>query len=137
MLIPNFNSSSLVPVYLSLGTVNPNITTNNTDILITDIGDGLANSGATTLTCHTDEVACCRNLETGSGGIGKWLYPNGTSIPNNLGGQDFYIRRIAPQTIILNRRIPPGATSPAGLYCCVIPTTMGEMTFCANLGNLV
>ena len=125
----------LPPVYLSLGTVNPMITTNNTDILITDIEDALADPGATTLTCHTDLVACCRSQDAGgSGSVGKWLYPNGAEIPNNGGGQDFYIRRTAPQHIILNRRIPPAATSPVGLYCCVIPTTMGEMRFCAILG---
>ena len=135
LILPNFIFSSLLPVYLSLGTVNPNITTNNTEVLITDIEDGLPNEGATTLTCHTDLVACCRGMDhTGQGGLGKWLYPDGTEIPNNGGGQDFYILRNAAQLIRLNRRIPPGATSPVGLYCCVIPTTIGEMRFCANLG---
>ena len=122
------------PVYLSLGTVNPMITTNNTEVLITDIGDGLANPGATTLICHTNDVDCCRRQDTGFGALGKWLYPDGTEIPNTDGRQDFFIRRNDPQLIRLNRRVPPGATSPVGLYCCVIPTTMGNMTFCANLG---
>ena len=86
--------------------------------------------GLPSLTCHTDLVACCRAQDTdGSGGLGKWLYPNGTVI---FGRQDFYIRMTDPQLIRLNRR--NSATSPVGLYCCVIPTTLGEMTFCANLG---
>ena len=134
LILPNFTLSSLVPVYLSLGTVNPMITTNNTDILITDIGDDL--DSLPILTCHTDLVACCRASETGIGGLGKWLYPNGAEILNNGGGEDFFIRRNAPQLVVLNRRMSAAATSPVGLYCCVIPTTMGEMTFCANLGNL-
>ena len=121
------------PVYLSLGTVN-NITINNTEVLITDIGEDIPN-GLSSLTCHTDLVACCRGSDhPGSGALGKWLYPNGTEVPNNAFGGDFYILRNAPQLIRLNRRIPPGTTSPVGLYCCVIPTTMGEMTFCTNLG---
>ena len=121
------------PVYLSLGTVNPMISTNNTEVLITDIGEDIPNS-LPSLTCHTDLVQCCRGSDTEIGALGKWLYPNGTEIPNNAFGQDFYIRRTAPQHVRLNRRIPPAATSPVGLYCCVIPTTVGEMTFCANLG---
>ena len=110
------------------------ITTNNTDILITDIGDELVDVDSA-LTCRTDLVQCCRGSDhSGTGGLGKWLYPDGTEIPNSAGGQDFFIRRNDPQLIRLSRRMPSAATSPVGLYCCVIPTTMGEMTFCANLG---
>ena len=122
----------LPPVYLSLGAVNPVITTNNTEVLITDIGDG-ANPGATTLTCHTDLVACCRGSDhSGTGGLGSWFNPNGDMLSNEAGGGDFYIRRNDAQLIRLYRR--NSATSPVGLYCCVIPTTLGEMRFCANLG---
>ena len=124
---------SLGPVYLTLGAVN--ITTNNTDILITDIGNSILDQPS--LTCHTDLVACCRNSDTGgNGGRGMWLYPNGTALKNNAGGEAFFSLRNAPQVIELNRR--DTATSPTGLYCCVIPIDGGgEQTFCANLGNII
>ena len=120
------------PVYLSLGTVNPMITTNNSKILITAIGEDI--HVLPVLTCHTDLVACCRGSDTGTVSMGNWFNPIGDMLLNKDGGGDFYIRRNDAQLIRLSRRIPPGATSPVGLYCCVIPTTMGEMTFCANLG---
>ena len=109
------------------------ITTNNTDILITAIGDDI--DSLPILTCHTDLVTCCRGSDTGTVPMGNWFNPNGDMLLNNGYGEDFYIRRNAGQLIRLNRR--RSATSPVGLYCCVIPTTKGEMRFCANLGNLV
>ena len=126
--------SSLGPVYLSLGTVNPMITTNNTNILITTIGEDV--DSLPVLTCHTDLVECCRGSDhPGTGGLGNWFNPNGDMLTNEGDGGDFYIRRNDAQLIRLNRR--RSATSPVGLYCCVIPTTIGEQIFCANLGNLV
>ena len=123
-------------VYLSLGSTT--ITTNNTEVLITDIGeDGVGRLPS--LTCHTDLTECCRNIETGMGGMGEWYYPDGRVIPNQAAGEGFYRVRNAPQVVRLARReastIP--ALSPTGTYCCVIPTTGGEMTFCANLGECV
>ena len=132
-LLASIYLSSLGPVYLSLGTVNPVITTNNTDILITAIGDDV--DSLPVLTCHTDLMACCRTGETGTVDMGKWYNPNGDSLSNISGGGDFYIRRNDAQLIRLNRRSSVAATSPLGLYCCVIPTSIGEQIFCANLGN--
>ena len=110
------------------------ITTNNTDILITAIGD--IDDILPVLTCHTDLVACCRGRDhPGTGGLGNWYEPNRDMLLNSGDGGDFYIRRNDPQLIRLNRR--RSATSPVGLYCCVIPTSIGEQIFCANLGNLV
>ena len=65
-------------VYLSLGSTN--ITTNNTEVLITEIGeDGLG--GLSRLTCHIDLTECCRNSDTGGqGGRGQWYYPDGTMV---------------------------------------------------------
>ena len=114
------------------------ISTNNTEILITDIGEGVPD-GFLSLTCHTDLTECCRNRETGyQGGKGKWYYPNGTALKNNFAaiaaGEGFYFVRNAPQVIRLCRRELINPLSPTGSYCCVIPTTGGEMTFCAKLG---
>ena len=128
-------------VYLSLGSTN--ITINNTEILITDIGEDVP-GGLPSLTCHTDLTECCRNQDTGGqGGRGEWYYPDGRMVQNNAdsaaAGEGFYGVRNAPQLIRLARRSASqqftSALSPTGTYCCVIPTTGGEMTFCANLGN--
>ena len=117
--------------------MNPVITANNTDILITDIGEDFRGHNPT-LTCHTDLKACCRSFDHGgTEGLGNWFNPNGDMLLSNAGGGDFYIRRNDPQLIRLNRRSSVAATSPVGLYCCVIPTSFGEQIFCANLGNLV
>ena len=123
-------------VYLSLGPTN--ITTNNTEILITDIGED-APGGLSSLTCHTDLRNCCRNSDTGGqGGRGEWYYPYGWVIQNNAdstaAGESFYRIRNAPQVIRLRRRDSSNRLSPIGFYCCVVPTTKGEMTFCASIG---
>ena len=125
-------------VYLSLGSTN--ITTNNTEVLIFFIGED-ASGGLPSLTCHTDLRNCCRGRDTGGqGGRGEWYYPDGRTVQNNadstVAGENFYFVRNAPQVVRLARRsfyiTPP--LSPTGSYCCVIPTTRGEMTFCANIG---
>ena len=128
-------------VYLSLGSTT--ITTNNTEVLITDIGED-GSDGLPRLTCHTDVTMCCRGGDhSGTGGLGAWLYPDGTALKNNANsmtaGEGFYFVRNAPQLIRLGRRdtATPPVLSPTGSYCCVIPTTGGEMTFCANLGECV
>ncbi|XP_064386860.1 sushi, von Willebrand factor type A, EGF and pentraxin domain-containing protein 1-like [Halichondria panicea] len=124
------------PVFLTLGSTN--ITSNNTEILITDIGQD-ASGGLPSLTCHTDLPACCRSFaeNNGQGSLGQWRYPDGSVILNNglstAVGNQFYITRNAPQLIRLNRRETNNPLTPTGSYCCVVPTTHGEMTFCANL----
>ena len=122
-------------VYLSLGSTI--ITTNNTKILITDIGVDAPFGGLPSLTCHTDLRACCRNSDTGGqGGRGAWYYPDGREVQNFAGstaaGDGFYKVRNAPRVIRLARRTK---SAPVGSYCCVIPTTKGVETFCALLSK--
>ncbi len=124
-------------VYLSLGD-GPIITTNNTEILITNIGGG----GQPPLTCHTDSYTCCRRADNyihDIGGLGRWTWPNGSVILNNASsiaaGQQFYIVRNAAQLIRLARREGNNPLSPTGSYCCTVPTTEGNMILCANLGE--
>ena len=120
-------------VYFSLGSTN--ITTNNSEILITDIGEDVP-GGLPSLTCHTDLTECCRNPDTrGQGGRGEWYYPDGRTVPNQAANEDFYRVRNAPQVVRLSRRQRSNPLSPTGSYCCVVPTTRGEMTFCANTGE--
>ena len=72
---------------------------------------------------------------------GEWYYPDGRIVPNLAAGEGFYRTRNAPQAARLARRVAgPGVTftlRPTGSYCCVIPTTGGEMTLCANIGECV
>ena len=123
-------------VYLSLGSTN--ITTNNTEIPITDIGEDVG-IGRPSLICHTDLVACCTPSETMARGIGFWHYPNGDRVPGGSGASRPFVSFRDVQSIKLARResINPPPLSPTGSYCCIIPTNGGEMTFCASLGELV
>ena len=126
-------------VYLSLGSTL--FTTNNTEILITDIGDD-AEDGLPSLICQTNLTECCMSGadNSGSGDMGQWTYPDGSMVLNNVQSQaDYalYIVRNTSPVIKLARRasINPPPLSPTGSYCCIIPTNGGEMTFCANLGE--
>ena len=66
-------------VYLTLGS-GPRITTNNTEILITGIGEDVFGV-LPSLTCHTDLTACCRSIDNnGMGSLGQWMYPDGSVI---------------------------------------------------------
>ena len=130
-----------LPVYLSHR--GNTFTSNNSEILITEIAgdDDYGNRffGYPTdleLICHTDLVACCRGVDTGTVGIGEWYYPNRAVVPNRHAGNDFYRLKNSPQAIKLARRIHSdgsGALGPTGLYCCVIPTTIGEQRLCAHI----
>ncbi len=73
------------------------------------------------------------------GALGQWTYPDGSVILGNGGsitaGQQFYILRGAPQVIRLARREATNPVPLTGSYCCTVPTTGGDMTLCANLGE--
>ncbi|XP_064386185.1 CUB and sushi domain-containing protein 1-like isoform X2 [Halichondria panicea] len=123
-------------VYLTLGS-GPSITTDNTEILITAIGEN-ATGGLPSLTCHTDLITCCRSSDNnGNGALGQWTFPDGSVILQNgasaTAGQQFYIVRGEPQVIRLARRETTNPVTPTGSYCCTVPTTGGDMTLCANL----
>ena len=126
-------------MYLTLGS-GPSITTDNTEILITDIGEG---AGLPSLTCHTDLTACCRSVadNNGNGALGQWTYPDGSVVLQNgasaTAGQQFYILRGEPQVIRLARREANNPVTPTGSYCCTVPTTGGDRTLCANLGEWI
>ncbi len=127
-------------VYLSLGS-STNITTNNTEILITGIGED-AVGGLPSLTCHTVYANCCRSFaeNNGKGGLGQWTFPiNGSVVlrkgTSKAAGQQFYINRNAAQLIRLARREANNPLTPTGSYCCTVPTTEGNMTLCASLGE--
>ncbi len=68
------------------------------------------------------------------------MYPDGSLLlgrgASDSVGQQFYMIRNAAQLIRLRRREtnPP---PPTGSYCCTVPTTGGDMTLCANLGEWI
>ena len=105
---------------------------NNTEIQVTALGEGANLS----LTCNTDLATCCRKSDTGGqSGIGEWYYPDGRMVPNQNAGEGFYRVRNAPQVVRLARRQSTSEISPLGSYCCHVPTTQGDMTFCAHIGK--
>ncbi len=120
-------------LYLSLGSTN--FTTNNTEILITDIGND-AEGGLPSLTCHTNLTQCCRSEadNNGIGDLGQWTGPDGNVVLNNTmsqaNGHTLYIVRNAPRVIKLARRRNL-ANLLTGSYCC----TIQDMSLCANLGE--
>ena len=116
-----------------------NITTNNTEILITDIGDYVG-IGRPSLICHTDLVACCTPSETMERGIGLWRYPNGDRVlgisgMNSASLPFVSLRNVQSIKLVRREYFTPPTLSPTGSYCCIISTNGGEMTFCANLGE--
>ena len=102
------------------------------NILIGEIGEG--DGGA--LLCVTDLTQCCRVIDTPSAGVpalGNWFYPNGTAVPVDGDGYDFYRNRDTG-IVRLNRR--NNAMSPTGLFCCVVPdATFTNTNTCINIGE--
>ena len=114
------------PSLWELGT----IMTNNSALAVSDIGEG-----ASALTCHTELTTCCREQDNPSGGaLGEWIGPDSNQISTNSTDR-FYVTR-QQSSISLNRG---GSSTVEGLYCCVIPRTGGEMTFCVqmSIGKLI
>ena len=111
-------------VYLSLGSTN--ITTNNTEIPITDIGDDVRDS-CPSLICHTDLVACCTPDETMAKGLGHWFSPNGNRVPggsgSNSASQPFVsMRNVQSIELVRRESVNPPPLSPTGSYCCIYYT---------------
>ena len=73
------------------------------------------------LLCVTpDNVTCCSTAETGGAPLGNWYFPNGTEVPPDSTGWDFYRTR-GPGVVRLHRRT--GGVS--GIYRCKIPDQSG------------
>ena len=89
----------------------------------------------------SDLVACCTPSETiMAKGIGNWRYPNGTHVPGGSGSNSasrpfVSLRNVQSIKLVRRESVNPPPLSPTGSYCCTIPTTGGEMIFCANLGE--
>ncbi len=125
--------SSVIPVFVSLGTTN--YVANNSQIAIDTIGD----TAESALTCRTDLTTCCRGQDNPDGpkGLGEWKFPNGTNIIRNqevaVSDTDLFYRRRGRSSLFLNRR--GSVSGPTGYYCCVLPASIGKVTFCVELGE--
>ena len=99
---------------------------NNTQLFIGDIGD--TSTGSAILCTTNRSPRCSTNC------LGEWHYPDGSMVPSNAAGEDFYRGRGDNQTIYLNRR--NNAQSPTGPFCCELPDTM-DVThrLCVTLGT--
>ena len=95
-------------------THNSRILSNNSELALTDIGEG-----ADALVCKTSLTNCCA---TPPNRFGEFYYPSGALVSINSRGEDFYRNR-GDQVIRLNRR--EGVTSPSGRFRCEIPDARG------------
>ena len=102
---------------------------NITDILENDMSNiHTANDG---LQCITDKMPCCNQDQ-----LGKWLFPDGSAVPEQGNATSFYISRgLNNGRVNLNRL--KGSLMPTGNYCCVVPDAVGkENTVCVTVrGN--
>ena len=94
---------------------------NNALVSNTSIVDLEGITGGSDLLCLTNTVACCRNAETGSGGVGAWFFPDGAIVPGS--GRGFSRDR---GTSLVALTYASGSTPPSGLYRCVIPDSNGQ-----------
>ena len=107
----------LIGVYIQFMGVN---LSNNSDIAITDIGEG-----ESSVLCITDKSNCCRSTDGGAA-AGHWYFPNNGStvgIEGNGHGGSFYRDRLK-RKVRLHRR--HDAMMPTGLFCCVVPDASGQ-----------
>ena len=104
---------NFVAITLSLGNMT---LANNSLVVITDIGDNA--QGGSPLVCTTTFRPCCGSA---SNRHGEWYYPNGSMVPNNAAGEDFYRGRSDDGVVRLSRR--NNTMSPLGTYYCEIPLT--------------
>ena len=102
-----------VSLTLTLGTTP---LTNNSVVVITDIGDVADGSP---LICTTTFTPCCKD-----GKQGEWYYPDGTVVPDSTANEDFFRNRGDDGEVRLNR-IRNNAISPTGIFHCELPGPNG------------
>ena len=103
--------------------LNGNSISNNSIVLITDIGEE-----DDALLCTTNRQGCCADPNNR---MGEWFFPSGTALGSNGAGGNIYRDRTGAEsasstsdaTVRLHHR--RSATGPTGLYHCVIPDSSG------------
>ena len=92
-----------------------NITSNQSIVELEGI------TGGSNLFCLTNTTTCCRGVDTRSGAMGLWYFPDGTPVPDSGSGlvqergASFVTLTYTSSTIL----------PPSGLYRCVIPDSDG------------
>ena len=71
-----------------------------------------------------DNVTCCSTAETGGAPLGNWYFPNGTDVPPDSTGWNFYRTR-GPGVVRLHQLYNLTGGVP-GIYCCEIPDLTGD-----------
>ena len=129
MVHKTVHSTDPPPVYLSLSSTN--YLSGLSEIPLSSVGEGRGSS----LVCHTDLASCCRQLDSGvEGGLGEWHYPDGSVVGSSREGADgLYVSR-DQMSISLNYR-GDGTSVPDGVYCCVVPTTVGVLHYCVKISK--
>ena len=94
----------------------PNGTPYDRDIAISITEIGEAESAA--VLCRTDLTTCCTGTQTGGGGRGHWIYPNGTNVGNAHSRYDIF--RSRGDMVVRLHRTDDDVTVPTGQYCCQV-----------------
>ena len=104
---------------------------NNSIIQNTNIGETDPHSSQNEgLQCITDRMPCCDSQ------IGKWYFPDGTTVPTQGNAVSFYRNERNDGAINLNRITSSGATSPTGLFCCETPDATDTLQrVCATISK--
>ena len=100
--------------YVSFGLTGPALA-DHSYVNISTVGS--AGHNRDSVVCHTDLSTCC----SGSEGIhrGNWSFPDGTQLPFTSPTVPIGLGRGTQSAVI---RRTGGATGPAGIYHCDIPT---------------
>ena len=117
---------NFVGVYLS---INGRSSMNNSDVTVTDIGDGKGGVGGALL-CYTDNIQCCNETAENTG---RWFQagPGGGDVGDD---GDLYVTR-GPNVVRLHRR---NNTFPVGVLCCEVPDSRSRsQTLCIHVGKFV
>ena len=85
-------------------------------------------SSINALQCITDKMPCCDRDQ-----LGKWLFPDGSAVPEKDNATSFYINRgLNDGTVNLNRL--NDSVTPIGKFCCVIPDALEvDNTICVTI----
>ena len=94
----------------------PNGTTYDRDIAISITEIGEAESAA--VLCRTDLTTCCTGAQTGGGGRGHWIYPNGTNVGHSQSRYDIF--RSRGDMVVRLHRTDDDVMVPTGQYCCEV-----------------
>ena len=105
-------------IFFSAAILNGTTYQNNSIVLLEDIGED-----DDALLCITNQTACCRSEDTGGPALGKWFFPNGTTVPSytaTSGEESNFYGTRGQMVVRMNRR----RGGVEGIYRCVIPAAM-------------